>query len=104
MPKLTRHLAHWPPGVPHALEVADCNLFCHLEASARRVPDQPATVFYGRQASFGELHTAALALAGYLQQRLGIGRGDRVLLLMQNCPQFLVAYYAVLRCDAWWWP
>ncbi|WP_340529759.1 AMP-binding protein, partial [Cupriavidus necator] len=80
--------------------MADCNLFSHLEDSAQRVPDKPATVFYGRQTSFGELHAAALALAGYLQQRLGIRRGDRVLLLMQTCPQFFVTYYAVLRCDA----
>src|SRR4030095_10678435 len=97
---LTRHYAHWPPGVPHTLEVADCNLFSHLEASARRVPDKAAVVYYGRQTSFRELHVAALALAGYLQQRLGVRRGDRVLLMMQSCPQFFIAYYAVMRCDA----
>lgn len=100
MPQLTRHLTHWPPGVPRSLEVADCNLFSHLEGSAQRVPDQAATVFYGRQTSFRELHQAALALAGYLQQRLGVRRGDRVLLMMQTCPQFFMAYYAVMRCDA----
>lgn len=100
MPQLTRHYSHWPPGVPHALEVADCNLFSHLEASAHRVPDKAAVVYYGRQTSFRELHVAALALAGYLQQRLGVRRGDRVLLMMQSCPQFFIAYYAVMRCDA----
>ncbi len=39
-------------------------------------------------------------LAGFLQRQCGIGRGDRVLLSVQNSPQFIVAYYAILRCDA----
>jgi fatty-acyl-CoA synthase len=39
-------------------------------------------------------------LAGYLQQRLGVKKGDRVLLFMQNCPQFIAGYYAILRANA----
>ncbi|KJK16379.1 hypothetical protein UB46_36540 [Burkholderiaceae bacterium 16] len=100
MPQLTRHFAHWPAGVPRTLEVADCNLFSHLEDSATRVPDKPAVVFYGRQTTFRALHTAALSLAGYLQHHLSVRQGDRVLLLMQNCPQYMIAFYAVMRCDA----
>ena len=100
MPQLTRHHAHWPPGVPHTLALEDCNLFDHLEASARRVPEKAAVVYYGRETSFRALHAAALTLAGYLQQRLGLRQGDRVLLMMQNCPQFFIAYYAAMRCDA----
>jgi fatty-acyl-CoA synthase len=100
MPRLTRHHAHWPPGVPHTLALEDCNLFDHLEASARRVPEKAAVVYYGRETSFRALHAAALTLAGYLQQRLGVRQGDRVLLMMQNCPQFFIAYYAAMRCDA----
>lgn len=100
MPELIRHLAHWPPGVPRTLDVADCSLFSHLEGSAARLPDKPATVFYGKPTTFREMHAAAVALAGYLQQRLGVRRGDRVLLLMQTCPQFYAAFYAVMRCNA----
>ena len=40
------------------------------------------------------------ALAGYLQQDCGVQQGDRVLLVMQNSPQFIVAYYAILRANA----
>jgi fatty-acyl-CoA synthase len=40
------------------------------------------------------------ALAGFLQQRCGVQRADRVLLFIQNSPQFLIAYYAILRADA----
>jgi len=100
MARLTRHYAHWPAGVPQTLEVADRNLFSHLAKSAEPAPDKVAISYYGRSTSYRSLHADALALAGYLQQRLGVRRGDRVLLLMQNCPQFVIAYYAVLRCDA----
>ena len=100
MPRLTRHYANWPAGVPHTLEISAANLFTHLQETAGRLPGKPAVVFYGRSTSFGELHRSALALAGCMQQRLGVRRGDRVLLMTQNCPQFFVAFYAVMRCDA----
>ncbi len=100
MPRLTRHFDHWPPGVPRTLDVADRNLFSNLERDAQATPEKTAIFFYGRAISYRELHEATLALAGYLQQRLGVRRGDRVLLFMQSCPQFAIAYYAVLRCGA----
>ena len=100
MPPSTRHFAHWPAGVPHTLQVPDRNIFVQLAHQAETAPEKTAIDYYGRRTSYGALHEAALALAGYLQQRLGVQRGDRVLLLMQNCPQFVIAYYAVLRCGA----
>jgi fatty-acyl-CoA synthase len=100
MPRLTRHHAHWPEGVPHTLELPDRHLFSFLEDSARLAPNKTAIHYYGRTVAFRELHQASLNLAGYLQQQLDVQRGDRVLLLMQNCPQFAMAYYAILRCDA----
>lgn len=100
MPQLTRHLAHWPTGVPHTLAVPDRNLFDHLAQYAISQPCKPAIEYYGRLINYQELYQGATRLAGYLQKRLNIHRGDRVLLLMQNCPQFAIAYYAILRCDA----
>ena len=47
-----------------------------------------------------ELKREVDALAGFLQQRCGVKRGDRVLLYVQNSPQFVIAYYAILRADA----
>ncbi|NMF98846.1 AMP-binding protein [Aromatoleum toluolicum] len=100
MPKLTRHHAHWPEGVPHTLDLPEYSLYRHLEASAERAPARIAIDYYGRPISYGGLHRAVLNLAGYLQQCLGVRCGDRVLLLMQNCPQFIIAYYAILRANA----
>ncbi|MBA3596053.1 MAG: long-chain fatty acid--CoA ligase [Methylibium sp.] len=94
------HLAHWPKRLPRELVVPDTTLWFNLEVAARRYPDKPAYVFFGRELGYGELQRQAEALAGWLQQVAGVKRGDRVALYLQNCPQFVVACYAVLRADA----
>ena len=91
---------HWPPGLPQHLELPQTSLYENLATSARRYPQRAATVYYGRELSYAALDAQATALAGHLQQRCGVRRGDRVALFMQNCPQFVVALYAILRADA----
>ena len=71
-----------------------------LAASAERAPDKAAVRFYGSALAYRELVRQAEALASWLQHSAGVKPGDRVLLLSQNCPQFIVATYAVLRADA----
>ncbi len=93
------HAAAWPARLPPALCIPETTLWFNLEVSARRYPHKAAYRFLGRSLSFAELHAQALALAGWLQAR-GVERGDRVLLFLQNCPQFVVAFYAVQRADA----
>jgi len=100
MPALTRHHAHWPPGVPRTLAPSEHTLVDRLALHAERTPQRCAIDFYGCRTSFAALHRSALHLAGYLQQRLGVERGDRVVLMMQNCPQFVLAYYAIQLADA----
>jgi fatty-acyl-CoA synthase len=68
--------------------------------AAARYPNKPAIVFYDTVLSFARLKQEVDALAAYLQQRCGVEKGDRVLLYAQNCPQFVIAYYAILRADA----
>ena len=94
-----RHFAHWPPGVPKTLAVPRTSLHYNLEVSARRYPDKAAIVYYGSPLSYAALEREAAALAGTLQQRCGVRRGDRVLLYAQNSPQFIIGYYAILRAD-----
>ena len=96
----TRHYPHWPPGVPKSLAVPRTSLYYNLEVSARRYPDKAAIHYYGTDVAYAELLRSAEALAGWLQQRCGVKRGDRVLLYAQNCPQFIIGYYAILRADA----
>lgn len=90
---------HWPRHLPPRLAVPHTTLWFNLEVSAARYPDKPAYVFFGRSLSYSALRKQALAVAGWLQSR-GVKKGDRVLLQMQNCPQFVAAFYAILRADA----
>ncbi|HSY30299.1 MAG TPA: AMP-binding protein, partial [Burkholderiaceae bacterium] len=93
----TQHYRHWPIGLPHTLTVPETSVYVNLEVSAKRFPNKTAIIFYDSLISYRQLHAEVEALAGYLQQVCGIQRGDRVLLDMQNCPQFVIAYYAILR-------
>lgn len=95
-----RHLAHWPPHVPHTLTLPETSLYFNLEVSAARYPAKRATVFYDGVLTYAELKAQVDKLAAHLQHHCGVKRGDRVALNMQNCPQFVIAFYAVLRADA----
>jgi fatty-acyl-CoA synthase len=96
----TTHYQHWPAGLPTHLTAPATSLYVNLEVSARRYPDKTAIIFYDAVLTYREFHAHVEALAGYLQKECGVARGDRVLLNMQNSPQFIIAYYAILRADA----
>jgi fatty-acyl-CoA synthase len=94
------HFRFWPKGVARELRVPRVTLPHYLDVAARRYPDKPAIVYGGGVTTYAQLRQRVDALAAYLQQRLAVGPGDRVLLASQNCPQFVVAFYAVLRAGA----
>ncbi|MDP1984699.1 MAG: AMP-binding protein, partial [Sulfuritalea sp.] len=95
----TRHFAHWPKGLPRHMTVPETDLFYNVEVSARRYPNKPYLVFYDTQISFAEFKNEAERIAGWLENQ-GVKKGDRVLLYMQNSPQFVLAYYGILRANA----
>jgi fatty-acyl-CoA synthase len=96
----TRHFPHWPPGQPKTIELPRYTVYRNLEANAKQHPERAAIDYYGSRLSYAELKRQVDALAGFLQKRYDVARGERVLLDMQNCPQFIIAYYAILRADA----
>ena len=90
----------WPRRFPKHLSVPRTTLWFNLEAAATRYPDKPITIFYDSRLTYAQFRAQAEALAGFLQQRCGVRKGDRVLLDLQSSPQFMLAYYAILRADA----
>lgn len=86
-------------GLPPAIDVPATSLWHNLASAAERFPDKAALVFFGRITSYRELAAQVEKLAGTLHD-LGVARGDRVLLDMQNCPQFVIAHFAILRANA----
>lgn len=93
------HHQAWPRRVPRDLTPPATSLWDNLETSARRYPDKAGIVFFGRIFTWRELREQAERLAARLAA-LGVRKGDRVLLDMQNCPQLLVAHFAILRANA----
>lgn len=95
-----RHFPHWPADLPKQLTLPRASLYANLQASAARHPAHTAIHYYGRDLSYAALDQAVCALAGWLQQHAGVRHGDRVLLYLPNCPQYVIGYYAILRADA----
>jgi len=95
-----RHFRVWPRGLPRTLAYPETSLYYNLEVAATRFPEKPFLIFYDSPLSFGAFRTDADRLAGWLQRRAGVGRGDRVLVYLQNSPQFMIGVYGALRADA----
>lgn len=76
------------------------NLFYNAEVSARRYPDKPFLIFYDTPITFAGLFSEAERVAGFLERECAVRHGDRVLVFMQNSPQFVIGYYGILRANA----
>src|SRR5215208_4763671 len=95
-----KYFEFWPKALPHDLTVPATNLFYNATVAAARYPDKPFVIFFEGELTFAQFAQQSEQLAGCLQQDCGVQQGDRVLLVMQNSPQFIVAYYAILRANA----
>jgi fatty-acyl-CoA synthase len=91
---------HWPDGLSRHLSLPHTSLYDNLDASATRYPQKTAIHFYGRALTYLQLRKEVEALAGFLQLQCGVARGDRVALYMQNSPQYVIGYFAILRANA----
>lgn len=100
---MTEHrpwFASYQEGVPKTLEpYPDASSFAMLESSARRFPDAPAIAWLGRNLSYARL-LKEVERASAVLTSLGVRKGDRVALVMPNCPQYVIAYYACGRIGA----
>ena len=70
-----------------------------FDEATERDPGRTAVAFYGRSISYRELREATDRLANALA-RLGLKKGDRIALYLVNSPQFIIAYFAALKCGA----
>jgi long-chain acyl-CoA synthetase len=92
-------LNSYPKEVPHGLKYPDQSIAQFLLDSVNRYPDHKALHFLGKTMTYRELHTASVRLASELVA-LGIAKGDRVAIMLPNCPQAVVSYYGVLLAGA----
>ena len=84
---------HWPPKVPKCLDYPDCTLAEFLKEAAARYAQRPAIFFLDTEVTYGRLWDLVRRLATALDA-MGYRRGDVVAVMLPNCIQFVVAYYA----------
>jgi len=93
------HYAFWPKRLPYQLTAPQTSLWMNLQISATRYPQKVALVFMGRTWTYSQLQLEAEKIASALR-KMGVKKGDRVVLDMQNCPQLVITHFAILRLDA----
>lgn len=94
-------MENWPSDVPTQLvyRKGEKPLFAYLQEHARDIPDQTAYIFYGREITWSELDLYTDRFAGFLSAK-GLKKGDKVMLFLQNCPQYLIAHYGAQKIGA----
>ncbi|ACO45707.1 long-chain fatty acid--CoA ligase [Deinococcus deserti] len=92
-------LSHYEAGVPHDFTPSDRTLPQVLERAASQFPDRVALEFLGAKTTYRQLLQDALRFASALQS-LGVRPGERVAIMLPNCPQFVVAFYGTLLAGA----
>jgi long-chain acyl-CoA synthetase len=83
-------------GVPRTIDYPAVPLYFFLEESARKYPDKPCTIFKGATISYKEMDLLTDKVAAALAA-LGVKKGDRVGVFMPNTPQFVMAYFGILK-------
>lgn len=89
-------LAHYDKGVPQTIEYPKVPMFHFLEEAARKYPDRACTIFKGAVISYKEMNEKTDHMAAALVE-MGVKKGDRVGIFMPNTPQFMIAYFGILK-------
>jgi long-chain acyl-CoA synthetase len=89
-------LNNYPEWVPHNLEITPDTALSDFVKSAMREPEAPAVLYFDHALSYGELDRYSNSLSAAFRD-LGVTKGDRIILVLQNVPQFLIATYAAWK-------
>lgn len=88
----------WPEGIPKTVQYlhGEAPLTEYLRWRAETIGDKTAIAYYGGELTYAQLDQQSSALASFLIDR-GLSTGDRVALMMQNCPQYIIAFWGVIK-------
>lgn len=83
----------YPPEVPLGIDIPDWRIEQVLEGAASKFGDRPAVLYFHTRWTYAELLSRVRQVAANLAAH-GVGPGDRVLFVLPNCPEFIVAWFA----------
>jgi len=86
----------WPTGKDWTFERPDQPIDVSMDEAVAKWSDRIAVTYNGADYTYRDIAAHVTALAGYLQH-VGLTKGDRVLLYTQNCPQYIISFFAILR-------
>jgi long-chain acyl-CoA synthetase len=89
---------NWPSHLPRepVYPLGEIPLTEYLREWARLTPDKTSLIYYGKELTFKDLDELSDRFAAFLASR-HLGPGDRIAVFLPNCPQFLVAFYGILK-------
>ncbi len=93
------HFKSWPQDLPHTLKASSQTLYENLVFTALKFPDRKALIYNGTSLTYKSLFEQVRIIGGFLAGVETINPGDRVILYMQNSPQFIISYYAILGAN-----
>jgi long-chain acyl-CoA synthetase len=88
--------AKYDKGVPKTIDYPKKPLYHFLEKSAEKYPDKACTIFKGAVITYKEMNEITDRVAAALAD-MGVKKGDRIGIFMPNTPQFLMAYFGILK-------
>ena len=88
-------LSQYPEEIPHDLTFDEIPVQRFLTIAYKKYPNKVAIYFMGKELTYKELYESSLKFANYLRL-LGVEKGDRVAVMLPNCPQAVIAYYGIL--------
>ena len=91
--------SNYPPEIPHTLNYEAIPVQEYLTRAYKQYPAKVAIHFMGKDVTYKELYESSLKFANYLQT-IGVKKGDRVAIMLPNCPQGVIGYYGALYAGA----
>ena len=95
--KNIKHYRNWPERLPKTLTVPETTLYENLLFTTKKYPNNIAIHYYGRSYTYRDIFKEIEHLAGFLEKKLGVTPGEKILLYMQNSPQYIIGFFAILR-------
>ncbi|MEW5910566.1 MAG: AMP-binding protein, partial [Thermodesulfobacteriota bacterium] len=100
---MVKNFTCWPEQWPKSLNYPEVPIYALLDQTSERVPNRIAIHFGGMALTYAELRQLTDRFATALAA-LGVSKGDRAAIHLPNCPQFAIAYYAILKTGATFTP
>ena len=81
------------------MEIAASSIYEQFDKISRDFPEKPALIYLGMRYSYSELREAVECLAASLH-KMGVSKGDKAILYLPNCPQWIITWFALQRLGA----